>query len=115
MFAAAGAAAGAPALVLFDEVLNFINRYRQMADPFHAFIQNLTVAMTGTTQGAAVISLPRSQVEMSDFDLAWQARSPRSSGVSPRTWSRTTRRSERGGPAAVVRPHRRRTVPEEDA
>ena len=68
------AAAGAPALVLFDEVLNFVNRYRQMADPFHAFIQNLTVAMTGTTHGAAVISLPRSQVEMSDFDLAWQDR-----------------------------------------
>ena len=47
------AAAGAPVLVLFDEVLNFVNRYRQMADPFHAFIQNLTVAMTGTTRGAA--------------------------------------------------------------
>jgi len=66
------AAADAPVLVLFDEVLNFVNRYRQMADAFHAFIQNLTVAMTGTTHGAAVISLPRSQVEMSDFDLAWQ-------------------------------------------
>ena len=66
------AAAGAPVLVLFDEVLNFVNRYRRWADPFHAFIQNLTVAMTGTTHGAAVISLPRSQVEMSDFDLAWQ-------------------------------------------
>ena len=66
------AAAGAPVLVLCDEVLNFGNRYRKMADPFHAFIQNLTVAMTGTTHGAAVISLPRSQVEMSDFDMAWQ-------------------------------------------
>lgn len=66
------AAAGAPVLVLFDEVLNFVNRYRKLADPFHAFIQNLTVAMTGTTHGAAVISLPRSQVEMSDFDMAWQ-------------------------------------------
>ena len=68
------AAAGAPVLVLFDEVLNFVNRYRTLADPFHAFIQNLTVAMTGTTHGAAVVSLPRSQVEMSDFDLAWQDR-----------------------------------------
>ena len=68
------AAAGAPVLVLFDEVLNFVNRYRRMADSFHAFLQNLTVAMTGTTHGAAVISLPRSQVEMSDFDLAWQDR-----------------------------------------
>ena len=68
------AAAGAPVLVLFDEVLNFVNRHREMADAFHAFIQNLTVAMTGTTHGAAVISLPRSQVEMSEFDLAWQDR-----------------------------------------
>ena len=66
------AAAGQPVLVLFDEVLNFVNRYRQLADPFLAFIQNLTVAMTGTTHGASVISLPRSQVEMSDFDVAWQ-------------------------------------------
>ena len=68
------AAAGAPVLVLFDEVLNFVNRHRGMADAFHAFLQNLTVAMTGTTHGAAVVSLPRSQVEMSEFDLAWQDR-----------------------------------------
>ena len=68
------AAAGRPVLVLFDEVLNFVNRYRRMADPFLAFIQNLTVAMTGTTHGAAVISLPRSQVEMSVFDVLWQDR-----------------------------------------
>lgn len=65
-------AAGAPVLVLFDEVLNFVNRHRGMADSFHAFIQNLTVAMTGSTHGAAVISLPRSQVEMTDFDVQWQ-------------------------------------------
>ena len=30
--------------------------------------------MTGTTHGAAVISLPRSQVEMTDWDLGWQDR-----------------------------------------
>ena len=30
--------------------------------------------MTGTTHGAALISLPRSQVEMSDFDVVWQDR-----------------------------------------
>lgn len=64
--------AGRPVLVLFDEVLNFANRHRGMAAPFHAFIQNLTVAMTGFRQGAAVISLPRSQVEMTDFDMQWQ-------------------------------------------
>jgi len=64
--------AEAPVLILFDEVLNFLNRYRGMAESFHAFIQNLTVAMTGTTHGAAVISLPRSQVEMTDWDVKWQ-------------------------------------------
>jgi hypothetical protein len=67
-------AAGAPVLLLFDEVLNFLNRHRGMAEPFHAFIQNLTVATTGTTHGAAVISLPRSQVEMTDWDTEWQER-----------------------------------------
>ena len=62
------AAAEAPVLLLFDEVLNFVNRHRGMAESFHAFIQNLTVAVTGTTRAAAVISLPRSQVEMTDWD-----------------------------------------------
>ncbi len=65
-------AADAPVLILFDEVLNFLNRHRGMAESFHAFIQNLTVATTGTTHGAAVISLPRSQVEMTDWDMQWQ-------------------------------------------
>jgi hypothetical protein len=68
------AAANAPVLLLFDEVLNFLNRHRGMADSFHAFIQNLTVAATGTTQGACVISLPRSQVEMTEWDQEWQDR-----------------------------------------
>lgn len=65
-------AADGPVLLLFDEVLNFFNRHRGMADQFHAFIQNLTVATTGTTRGAAIISLPRSQVEMTDWDMQWQ-------------------------------------------
>jgi len=68
------AAADAPVLILFDEVLNFINRHRGLADSFHAFIQNLTVAMTATTHGVAVISLPRSQVEMTEDDMRWQDR-----------------------------------------
>ncbi len=68
------AAADAPILLLFDEVLNFVNRHRGMAESFHAFIQNLTVAVAGTTHAAAVISLPRSQVEMTDWDQEWQER-----------------------------------------
>ena len=67
-------AAEAPVLLLFDEVLNFVNRHRGMAESFHAFIQNFTVAVTGSTQAAAVISLPRSQVEMTDWDHQWQDR-----------------------------------------
>ena len=59
-------------LLLFDEVLNYLNRHRGSAESFHAFIQNLTVATTGTTHGAAVISLPRSQVEMTASDQEWQ-------------------------------------------
>ena len=68
------AAAEAPVLLLFDEVLNFVNRHRDMAEKFHAFLQNLTVAVTGTTRAAAVVSLPRSQVEMTDWDQQWQDR-----------------------------------------
>ena len=68
------AAADAPVLLLFDEVLNFVNRHRGMAERFHAFLQNLTVAVTGATQAAAVISLPRSQIEMTDWDHQWQER-----------------------------------------
>ena len=66
------AEAEAPVLFLFDEVLNFVNRHRNLAEPFYAFIQNLTVAVTGTTRAAAVISLPRSQIEMTDWDRQWQ-------------------------------------------
>lgn len=66
--------AGGSVLILFDEVLNFLNRHRPFAESFYAFIQNLTVAMTGTRACACVISLPRSQVEMSEYDLAWQER-----------------------------------------
>ncbi len=65
-------AAGGPVLLLFDEVLNYLNRHRGSAESFHAFIQNLTVATTGTKHGAAVISLPRSQVEMTASDQEWQ-------------------------------------------
>ena len=68
------AAANAPVLLLFDEVLNFVNRHRGMAEGFHAFLQNLTVAVTGATRAAAIISLPRSQVEMTEWDQEWQDR-----------------------------------------
>lgn len=57
-----------------DEVLNFFNRHRNLAEHCYAFFDNLCRAMTGTTHGAVLISLPRSQVEMTDWDLQWQDR-----------------------------------------
>ena len=68
------AAADAPVLILFDEVLNFINRHASMGEHFYAFLQNLTVAVAGTTRVAAVVSLPRSQIEMTESDREWQER-----------------------------------------
>lgn len=68
------AAANGPALLLFDETPNFLNRYRSMAEPFYAFRQNLTVAVTGSRHTVAVISLPRSQVEMTDWNQERQER-----------------------------------------
>ena len=67
-------AANGPVLILCDEVLNFINRHPSMADQFYAFIQNLTVSVAGRTHVAAVVSLPRSQVEMTETDREWQER-----------------------------------------
>lgn len=61
-------------LLLFDEILNFVNRHRDMAAPFHAFIKNLTVAATRTSWAVAVVSLARGQVEMTNRDQQWQDR-----------------------------------------
>ena len=68
------AAANGPVLLLFDEVLNYLNRHRRAAEHFHAFLQNLTVAVTGTEQAVAIVSLPRSQTEMTPEDQVWQDR-----------------------------------------
>ena len=64
-------AAGGRVMLLFDEVLNFFNRHRDMAEPFYAFLDNVVRAMTGAPGCAAMLSLPRSPVEMTDFDQMW--------------------------------------------
>jgi len=55
--------AGNPVLILLDEVLNFLNRHRGMAEQFFAYIQNLTVATTGVTNGVAVFLLLKSKAK----------------------------------------------------
>ena len=64
--------AGGPVLLLFDEVLNALTRHKELAEPMHAFIHNVMRGFAGTTNRAAVVSLPRSPVEMTDWDIKWQ-------------------------------------------
>ncbi|HET6240053.1 MAG TPA: DUF499 domain-containing protein [Acetobacteraceae bacterium] len=63
-----------PVLILMDEVLNFINLHRSLADPFFAFLDNLARAATGTRHVAVVPSLQKSAVEMTDYEQGWQDR-----------------------------------------
>lgn len=61
-----------PVLLLFDELLNLFSRHRGLGEPMHAFLHNIVRGFVGANHRAAVISLPRSQVEMTDWDLQWQ-------------------------------------------
>src|SRR5208337_3965367 len=45
-------AAGGSVLLLFDGVLNFLNRHRNLAEGFYAFLDNPVRAVTGTTGSA---------------------------------------------------------------
>ncbi len=65
-------AAGGRVLILCDEVLNYLSRHRDRAEAFRDFLGNLVRAMTGTQGCAAVVSLPQSKPEMSDWDMRWQ-------------------------------------------
>ncbi|MFL5330484.1 MAG: DUF499 domain-containing protein [Gemmataceae bacterium] len=61
-----------PVVLLFDELLNLFTRHRALAEPMHAFLHNICRGFLGSQHRAAVISLPRSQVEMTDWDMQWQ-------------------------------------------
>lgn len=61
-----------PVLLLFDELLNLFTRHRGLAEPMHAFLHNIVRGFIGSTHRAAVVSLPKSPVEMTEWDLQWQ-------------------------------------------
>jgi hypothetical protein len=65
---------GQPVLIVMDEVLNFINRHRSLADSFYAFLDNLVRAATGARQVAVVLSLPKNTMEMTQYEQDWQDR-----------------------------------------
>jgi hypothetical protein len=73
-------AANGPVLILMDEVLNFFNRHRPLADGTYAFFDNLNRAMSGMTHGALMVSLPQSKPEMTDSEFQWQERITKVSG-----------------------------------
>jgi hypothetical protein len=66
--------AGAPVLILMDEVLNFMSRHRALADGFHAFLDNLVRAATGVRHVSVVLSLPKAAAEMTAYEQDWQDR-----------------------------------------
>ena len=59
---------------MFDELLNLFNRHRALAEPMHAFLHNIVRGFVGTNIGPRSFSLPRSEVEMTDWDQQWQAK-----------------------------------------
>jgi hypothetical protein len=61
-----------PVLLLFDELLNLLSRHRNLGESMHAFLHNIVRGFVGTNHRAAVFSLPKSQVEMTDWDMQWQ-------------------------------------------
>ncbi|MDW8266686.1 MAG: hypothetical protein RMJ52_15290 [Gemmataceae bacterium] len=61
-----------PVLLLFDELLNLFTRHRGLAEPMHTSLHNIVRGFVGSNHRAAIISLPCSQVEMTNWDLKWQ-------------------------------------------
>jgi hypothetical protein len=55
-----------PILILFDETLNYVGRYKDQATQFHSFVQNLTSALTSAKNAVGIFSLPASPTEMTD-------------------------------------------------
>ena len=75
---------GKPVLILFDETLNYIGRHPEQANQFHAFLQNLTVALTSAERAVGLFSLPASSTEMTDELRDWQETNLRR---GPARWS----------------------------
>jgi len=63
-----------PVLLLFDETLNFIGRYGNLATQFHSYLQNLTTALTARKCAVGVFSLPVSATEIPDDLMEWQTK-----------------------------------------
>lgn len=61
-----------PALILMDEVMNFVTKYRQMKrlDQFYAFLQSLSEEARNQERVVLCVSIPKSEGEMTAEDFA---------------------------------------------
>ena len=61
-----------PALILVDELMNYVSRYRKqgMADQLYNFIQNLSETARGMDNVVLAVSVPASELEMGSQDYA---------------------------------------------
>ena len=61
-----------PVLILLDELMNYISRYRQagLGSQFYSFIQNLSEEARGHDNVVLAVSIPASELEMSADDHA---------------------------------------------
>jgi hypothetical protein len=65
-----------PALILMDEVLNYVSTYRELGqgDRFYRFLQSLSEVARGSENVCLVVSVPASELEYSASDRADEAR-----------------------------------------
>lgn len=61
-----------PTLILMDELMNFISKYRSsgLSDQFFNFLQSLTTVVASEDHVVLAVSLPGSQMEMTEDDFA---------------------------------------------
>ena len=59
-----------PALILMDEVMNYISRSRRsgLAAQFHSFLHNLSEEARGRDNLVLAVSIPASELEMNPED-----------------------------------------------
>jgi hypothetical protein len=61
---------GVPCLILMDEVMNYVNRFRKTdkSNQFYSFLQNLSEAARAEHMVVLVVSIPASEMEMTSED-----------------------------------------------
>lgn len=61
-----------PCLILIDELMNYVSRYRKtdLSNQLYDFLQNLSVTISGMGRAVLVVSVPKSETEMTEEDYS---------------------------------------------